>query len=225
MFGVWEFGCEDSELNFALGFRNSIDKHFAVGLCAGERVFVCDNLVFEGDFVIFRKHSGLFSMEELMLIAGEALGEVMGRFENLRDWHNSLKRGPLSSQEAALLTMAAMRKGLLSPSYFPRFQDLYFGSYSPSLHGWHGALTEVFKSNSSILAIQEKNAELGAFLRYEAPLLLAHGGDGRIDFKALEEEAAFQQAAILNFRAAETSERALGIREKVQRELRNSRNS
>ena len=65
MFAVWDLKTmqgsivKTSDNTLSIGIRNSIDKRLSVGLCAGERVFVCDNLCFKGDFVLFRKHTGL----------------------------------------------------------------------------------------------------------------------------------------------------------------------
>ena len=44
-------------VSLAVGVRNSIDKSFPMGLCAGERVFVCDNLAFGSTIAIKHKHT------------------------------------------------------------------------------------------------------------------------------------------------------------------------
>jgi hypothetical protein len=190
MFGVWEIGNKaDDELSFAIGFRNSIDKHFAVGLCAGERVFVCDNLIFDSEFILFRKHSGQLSRDELQLTAIEAMKTVTNRFELLKNWHGKLKEVGIDHKEAALLTVAAMRKELIPPSNYPKFHDLFFDKstkYTPTLHGWHGAVTELYK-DQSLLTVQYKNAELNKFIRHEAPIFLSE--KKKYEFVQVEEAA------------------------------------
>jgi hypothetical protein len=47
----------DGTVRLAVGVRNSIDKTFPMGFCAGSRVFVCDNLAFRSDLLVRRKHS------------------------------------------------------------------------------------------------------------------------------------------------------------------------
>jgi hypothetical protein len=47
----------DGGVGLAVGLRNSIDKTFPMGFCAGSRVFVCDNLAFRSDLMVRRKHS------------------------------------------------------------------------------------------------------------------------------------------------------------------------
>jgi hypothetical protein len=50
-----------SELAFgvslAVGVRNSTDKSFPIGFCAGSRTFVCDNLAFRSELTITKKHT------------------------------------------------------------------------------------------------------------------------------------------------------------------------
>lgn len=174
MFGVWEVNIGHADFNFAIGIRNSIDKTHSVGLCAGERVFVCDNLVFSGEFVLFRKHTSRLDDSELEMIADEALESVYFKFEELIDWHESLRKIHLSREQAALLIVAALKKEVIPPSKYPQFHDLYFGEdrkYTDTLHGFHGAATELMRDNN-LLTIQRKNDFLFRFLKYEAPLLI-----------------------------------------------------
>jgi hypothetical protein len=47
----------DSTVALAVGIRNSTDKSFPLGYCAGSRVFVCDNLAFNAELLVKRKHT------------------------------------------------------------------------------------------------------------------------------------------------------------------------
>lgn len=221
MFGVWEIGNKsDDELGFAIGFRNSIDKHFAVGLCAGERVYVCDNLVFDSEFVLFRKHTGQLGRDELQMIAIEAMKTVTNRFELLRNWHRKLKGVGLEHREAALLTVAAMRKELIPPSNYPKFHELYFGEetkYTSTLHGWHGAVTELYK-DQSLLTVQYKNAELNKFIQHEAPIFLTE--KKKYHFVQVEEAAHKQHEKEVIVTKGQARDSAAGIRLRVQKQLK-----
>jgi hypothetical protein len=61
MFAVIETGYEtgkkDNKMGLTIGVRNSLDKSMAVGICAGSRVFVCDNMAFSGEMIKFNKHT------------------------------------------------------------------------------------------------------------------------------------------------------------------------
>jgi hypothetical protein len=47
----------DQGVALAVGIRNSTDKSFPLGFCAGSRVFVCDNLAFNAELLVKRKHT------------------------------------------------------------------------------------------------------------------------------------------------------------------------
>src|SRR3954452_96414 len=55
-----------------VGLRNSHDKSFPVGIGFGSRVFVCDNLAFQADHVIKRRHSANLK-RDLPGIVGELI--------------------------------------------------------------------------------------------------------------------------------------------------------
>lgn len=77
MFGVLDTTCSilGKEINLAVGVRNSVDKSFAMGFCAGSRVFVCDNLAFSAELMVNRKHTrfGLDSFRKSINHAATAL--------------------------------------------------------------------------------------------------------------------------------------------------------
>jgi hypothetical protein len=50
MFGLMELDQTFAGCRFALGLRNSHDKSMRLALTVGYRVFVCDNMAFNGDF-------------------------------------------------------------------------------------------------------------------------------------------------------------------------------
>ena len=60
MFGVLTLNVNgpSGDIALVLGLRNSHDKTFSLGMVAGFRVFVCDNLAFRGEFfALTKKHS------------------------------------------------------------------------------------------------------------------------------------------------------------------------
>ena len=70
MFQVFHENLADngSERGCVVGMRNSHDKLFAAGLCAGDAPFICDNLVFHNDVVFTRKHVGEVRKELLQRV-------------------------------------------------------------------------------------------------------------------------------------------------------------
>jgi hypothetical protein len=182
MFGIWEVNRGAEGFRFAIGIRNSINKSMAVGLCAGERVFVCDNMVFSSDYVLFRKHTGMLDSSEIVLMAREALAATMARWDGLAAWHSAMLERDLSIKQASILTIAAMRRDLIPAKRFGDFDRLFYGTddekskYTPTLHGWHGATTELMNP-LPIMCVAAKQTRLNAFIDHEVPLLLSENAD------------------------------------------------
>lgn len=57
LFGTLSWQGEGTS-NISIGFRNSYDKSMAVGVCAGAQIIVCSNMMFVGDVISMRKHTG-----------------------------------------------------------------------------------------------------------------------------------------------------------------------
>ena len=58
MFGLFEVGSKaDEEFGTVVGFRNSHVKKLSAGLVVGRGVFVCDNLMFNGEIKFGRRHT------------------------------------------------------------------------------------------------------------------------------------------------------------------------
>src|ERR1043166_7140425 len=69
MFGLMELDQTFAGCRFALGLRNSHDKSMRLALTVGYRVFVCDNMAFNGDFEpVLAKHSKHFSLQNALSI-------------------------------------------------------------------------------------------------------------------------------------------------------------
>src|SRR5215470_11099335 len=62
MFGVLDLETAFDGCRFAIGIRNGNDRSLRLGITVGVRVFVCDNLAFQGDYTpVLAKHSKNFS--------------------------------------------------------------------------------------------------------------------------------------------------------------------
>jgi hypothetical protein len=69
-------------IGFAVGLRNSHDKSFSLALTVGDRVFVCDNLSFHGDFTpVSRRHSKNFDPLEII---DQAVGRMQRHFHPMK---------------------------------------------------------------------------------------------------------------------------------------------
>jgi hypothetical protein len=164
MFGVWELDSGNSELCWSIGLRNSMDKSMALGITAGTRVFICENLAFDCEFVELRRHTKNLSVEELEFMAYRAIKTLIVRLTKFQEWHLGLKQYELSEADAKILLVELISQGVFPASKFPRFHDLYFGgAYAPTLFGVHEATTETLK-DANLLTLPKKNKALNTII-------------------------------------------------------------
>jgi hypothetical protein len=105
-------------VNLSVGVRNSTDKSFPIGFCAGSRTFVCDNLSFSSDLIVNRKHTvnGATRFHEAITHAVQALGQFQ---ETERRRIDYLRETPLTPLEAESYLLRAFESGILSTRTLP----------------------------------------------------------------------------------------------------------
>jgi len=164
MFGVWDLSGGSDELCWSIGIRNSMDKSMALGITAGTRVFVCDNLAFSGEFVEFRRHTKGLVFDELEFMAYRTMKKMVSNLTQFQAWHEGLKNHSLTEWDAKILLVEIMTNSIIPPSKFARFNDLYFGGvYKPTLWGFHETVTDVLR-DSNLLSLPKKNRMLNLIL-------------------------------------------------------------
>lgn len=67
------------DYSWIVGIRNSHDKTFPASLVMGTRVFVCDNLAFNGEVKLSRKHTR-FAVRDLRFMTSRAVGRLGEQF-------------------------------------------------------------------------------------------------------------------------------------------------
>jgi hypothetical protein len=117
----------------AVGIRNSVDKSFPLGFCAGNRVFVCDNLAFRSELLVRRKHTVNGERNFVKAIASavtalthfrEAEGERIKRF----------RETSLKDDQADSLILRAYERGIVGARELPKV-----------LHEWRNPPFEEFQ--------------------------------------------------------------------------------
>jgi hypothetical protein len=83
MFGILDLSEElTPQTGMSIGIRNSNDKSMALGMTAGYRVFVCDNMAFSSDFQpIFSKHVHSMSVMDIAVLCVQRLQEATRAME------------------------------------------------------------------------------------------------------------------------------------------------
>ncbi len=148
------FGTFDLSLNgvpdscAAFGFRQANDRSMALQGVAGLRVFVCDNLCLNGDFIALeRRHtSGLNLIQELTI----AVAKFEEHYVTLKTEVTNLKNREIGDQEAKSIIHDIFVKNILPVRLFPNVSKEYFTPRHPEFQprtAWslHNAFTEAVK--------------------------------------------------------------------------------
>jgi len=123
-----------SGVSLAVGVRNSTDKSFPLGFCAGSKVFVCDNLAFRSDLLVRRKHTrfGRDRFEEAIAQAVQSLdGFRKAESERIRRFQLT----ELSDQAAESAILRGYEQGLVThrqlPGVIKEWREPSFAEFEP----------------------------------------------------------------------------------------------
>ena len=165
MFAVWRVDTigDLPGMAWSVGIRNSLQKQFAVGICAGTYVFVCDNMAFSGDFVQLRKHTNRID-DDLPRIAEEAIEKVQRKLGVLSEWQFGLREFAIEEPVMKLLVFDAMATGIFAPSKFRHFLNCWEeenkdGAAPHTMYAYHGAVTRLIRGES-LFKISETSTKL-----------------------------------------------------------------
>lgn len=149
-------------VSLAVGVRNSIDKTFPLGFCAGSRVFVCDNLAFRSELLVARKHTlnGGVRFQEAISLAVQSLGQFQQAESNRID---RMRVFPLTDMHAESLMLQAYERDLISHRALPQVIDAWRKPTHPEfedrslwslLNAFTGAIQGRARSNPQQFALQ-----------------------------------------------------------------------
>jgi hypothetical protein len=136
-------------VGLSVGIRNSIDKTLPLGFCAGNRVFVCDNLSFSAELLVNRKH----------IVHGgarfrEAIAHAAGRLEAFRASESArvglMQSLGLDDQGAESLILRAWEARIIShrqlPSVLREWREPSHDEFGPrNCWSLFNAFTEVLR--------------------------------------------------------------------------------
>lgn len=99
----------NNQVGLLIGLRNSTDQSMSAGLVYGNRVFVCDNLAFAGEYVIRRKHTTRI-LEDLPALVDRGVGQFFQQADRQRVLIQRLQERPVDDREAHhAMVLAAAR--------------------------------------------------------------------------------------------------------------------
>ncbi len=149
-----------SGVSLAVGVRNSTDKSFPLGFCAGSRVFVCDNLAFRSELLVNRKHTR-FGQARFADAIAHAVQSLSAFREAEAARIRKLQHAELSEDQADALLLRAYERKLVSHHYLPRVIEAWrtpaFEEFAPRtrwslLNALTGVLGERQRGNPQLFA-------------------------------------------------------------------------
>ena len=152
-FGLISVKSDHNDRDTVIGLRNSHDQKFPIGLASGNRVFVCDNLSFNGEIVIKRRHTR-FAQRDLPLLISNAVGRLEA-FEMAQDARiGTYKQTEITDRQVDLALMAMLRNQVFVGSALPKVLNEFehpshpeFQKDGNTLWRLYNASTELMKNN------------------------------------------------------------------------------
>jgi Domain of unknown function (DUF932) len=168
MFGVLDLETTFEGCRFAIGVRNANNKRFRLSCTVGLRVFVCQNLAFQGDYTpVLAKHTKNFGLQDSISIG---VDRVQRNFEPMRRQVQAWRATQLSDQTAQLIIYRAFIEGELeAPKHLARvvhnhYFDPQHQEFAPrTLWSLSNAFTSAFKELDPIPQFKA-TAKLASFL-------------------------------------------------------------
>ena len=168
MFGVLDLETTFEGCRFSIGIRNANDKSMRLAMTVGYRVFVCDNMAFQGDFSpVLAKHSKNFNLIDAVSVG---VDRMQRNFDPMRRQIEIWRQSLLPEEVAKLIIYRAFVEGELeAPKHLARrVHDLYFNPQfeefaPPTRWSLSNAFTSAFKELDPIPQFKA-TAKLGPFL-------------------------------------------------------------
>ena len=169
MFGIMELETQFQGCRFAIGIRNAHDKSMRLAMTVGYRVFVCENMAFNGDFEpVLAKHTKNFSLQNALSIGVDSMQRnFKPMVESVERWQAS----QLSDVSARMIIYRAFIEAELeAPRHLDRkVHDLYFNPTveefrARTLWSLSNAFTSAFKELEPIPQFKA-TAKLAGFLQ------------------------------------------------------------
>lgn len=153
----------DEDFQLSIGIRSSLDKSIRPEICGGAKVFVCDNLLFTGDIMAFRKQTK-FIYRDIMDEIEKMLGRCILNFITLKRQKDFLKSNKITQDNGYRQLGYLAGLGVLSPTQFTSaMQEWKDPVYSEFIErnqwSFYNACTEALKSTNP-RKIMERHIQL-----------------------------------------------------------------
>jgi len=173
-----------------VGIRNSHDKTFPAGLCAGDAPFVCDNLIFTNTIKLARRHTRNI-LNDLDFTINRALGKLFGFWHGQDSRIEAYKNLEINNAKANDIVIRACKAGALPKSKIIDVVDQWESSDHPefwdrNVNSLYNAFTEVYKGN--LVALPNRSDALHSVLDGEVSFDISNHIENSLDMEVEEGE-------------------------------------
>ena len=189
----------DSDRGCVIGLRNSHDKTFPAGLCAGDAPFVCDNLIFTNTIKLARRHTRNI-LQDLNQTISRALGKLFGFWHGQDNRIEAYRNFELGNASVNDIVIRACKAGAIPKTKVMDVVNQWDSSDHPefwdrNMNSLYNAFTEVYKGN--LVALPSRSDALHSVL------------DSVVDFK-MDEALDFEEAELVEVAEVATSANVVG---------------
>ena len=190
LFAVDHPNREASDRGCVVGIRNSHDKTFPAGLCAGDVPFVCDNLIFTNTIKLARRHTRNI-LNDLDTTINRAIGKLFNFWHGQDERINAYKQVELSNAQVNDIVIRACKAGALPKSKIIDVVDQWESSdhsefWDRNVNSLYNAFTEVYKGN--LVALPNRSDALHSVLDSEVDFSIDNHVQSTQDFEVVEGE-------------------------------------
>lgn len=190
LFAVDHPNREASDRGCVVGIRNSHDKTFPAGLCAGDAPFVCDNLIFTNTIKLARRHTRNI-LNDLDTTINRAIGKLFNFWHGQDERINAYKQVELSNAQVNDIVIRACKAGALPKSKIIDVVDQWESSdhsefWDRNVNSLYNAFTEVYKGN--LVALPNRSDALHSVLDSEVDFSIDNHVQSTQDFEVVEGE-------------------------------------
>ena len=190
LFAVDHPNREASDRGCVVGIRNSHDKTFPAGLCAGDAPFVCDNLIFTNTIKLARRHTRNI-LNDLDTTINRAIGKLFNFWHGQDQRIEAYKNRSIGNVLAHDLIIKAVRAGALPKSKVLDVADQWESSdhiefRDRNVNSLYNAFTEVYKGN--LVALPNRSDALHSVLDSVVDFDIDNHVPNVIDVEVVENE-------------------------------------
>lgn len=198
LFAVDHANRAESDRGCVIGVRNSHDKTFPAGLCAGDAPFVCDNLIFTNTIKLARRHTRNI-LQDLDTTINRALGKLFGFWNGQDNRIEAYKSMELTNSQVNDIVIRACKAGALPKSKIMDVVNQWESSdhsefWDRNVNSLYNAFTEIYKGN--LVALPSRSDALHSVL------------DGIVDFKM--DQSLLEDADMVEVAEVATSDSIVG---------------